>query len=38
MLEAMRLAPETPAIKRTIIQLALRDLLEKHAHTGKRRP
>ena len=35
MLEAMPLAPETPAIKRTIIQLALRDLLEQHACHGQ---
>ena len=35
MLEAMPLAPDTPAIKRTIIQLALRDLLEQHACHGQ---
>jgi hypothetical protein len=35
MLEAMHLAPETPAIKRTLIQLGLRDLLEKHACDGQ---
>jgi hypothetical protein len=38
MLEAMHLAPETPAFTRAIIQLGLRDLLEKHVHTGKRGP
>jgi hypothetical protein len=38
MLEAMALAPETPALQRTVIQLALRDLLEKHACKRKRRP
>ena len=38
MLEAMALAPETPALQRTYIQLGLRDLLEKHACKRKRRP
>jgi hypothetical protein len=37
LLQAMNLAPETPATQRTIIQLALRDLLEKHACQGKSR-
>jgi hypothetical protein len=37
MLEALKLAPETPVIKRTIIQLALRDMLEKRACKGKGR-
>lgn len=35
MLDALKLAPETPTIKRTIIQLALRDLLERHACHGQ---
>jgi hypothetical protein len=36
MLEAMALAPETPALQRTIIQLGLRDLLEKRACNGQK--
>jgi hypothetical protein len=38
MLEAMALAPETSSHHRTLIQLGLRDLLEMHACTRKRRP
>jgi hypothetical protein len=37
MLEAMALAPETSSHHRTLIQLGLRDLLEKHACKRKRR-